>query len=236
MKKSSLVIAAISALTLGTFATPAMATEVTGFVPTGELLYAGAGPRSVLADMQLADNSPVTENGIAWYNYDSFAFTAAGSTVNTNSCDTNPGQNLMCWHDEVDEGGRYFNTGYNYLQLQDITATNGVYRVMYHSDDPGYYPSGDQVDVPVSELDGWELCWVDDWGSEDEYLSPSIYVDDLLEQCSGDYLLFAVADDVTAAAEEDSLADTGVDASVLFGAGIVAVAAGALVLRRRRTN
>lgn len=237
MKSSRIAVLVAAALMFVPFTTSANAAEVVGFEPTGELLYAGAGPRSVIADQQLTANSPVTENGITWYNHEQFAFTAEGSTVNTNTCDTNPAQNLLCWHTGENEGGRFIYTGYNYLQLQDITDSSGVYRVIYQSDDPRYYPAGDQIDVPVSDLDGWEVCWVDDWGPEEIYDTPAIYYEDLLAQCSGDYLLFGVASEVVAvAAEEDTLADTGFDATALVALGAVAAVGGALVLRRRSTN
>lgn len=238
MKKNAYLYAAVAVLSLGSSMGSANAAELIGFEPTGELLYAGAGPRSVIADQQVADNSPVTQNGIAWYNYESFAFTAAGSTVNTNTCDTNPAQNLLCWHTDDDEGGRYMYTGYNYLQLTEISDTSGVYRVIYQSDDPGYYPSGDQVNVPVSDLDGWELCWADDWGNADDYDQPAIYFDDLLAQCSGDFLLFGVTDDVVevVAEEDQGLAETGFDVQPILAFAAASVVAGALAFRRHRAH
>jgi hypothetical protein len=60
-------------------------------------------------------------------------------------------------------------------------------RVFFSSDNPSYYPSGPQSDVPLDDIynGGWSLCWVG------KYSDPRTSVGDIASSCNQKYVIMA---------------------------------------------
>lgn len=230
------------------FAAPAFATSYPYPVVTGDLLFLGATTNEVLAQVDTNNTTYRVDNGLQWFNYNErdeveadggIGFAHPTATLNLDSCDTDTNNfDVMCWHNVWDQGNDeiHLTEGHRWDLNQNASSADGFFRVMFESDDPGYYPSGAQYDVPLADLDGWTACWADDWGSDWGVLDSSYT--DIFSACDGDYLMMAVADNVVAGdPPATDLAETGVDVAPIVGAGAVALVVGATVVaRRRRTN
>jgi|GEM_PF-7000761 len=61
-----------------------------------------------------------------------------------------------------------------------------AYRVFFNSDDPSYYPSGIQHDVPLLDIydSGWTLCWSGSYNSQSA-------VEEIKSACKGTYTIMA---------------------------------------------
>jgi hypothetical protein len=245
MKK--FVIVTALALAAGAAVSPASAVSFDFPQPAGNILMLGATVRESLTTVDTNNTTYRTDNGLQWFSYGvpdgdgAMGFANPLATLDLESCDTNSANlDVLCWHGMNESGVDYITQGYRWDQVQDIYEDDGFFRVMFTSDDPTYYPSGAQYDVPIDDLKGWTACWADDWGTQ--WGEHDVAYDDLFAACDGDYLMMAVAEDVTEGdspftiAGEDNLAETGLDAAPIVAVGLLAIAGGAIAIRRRRTN
>ena len=239
MKKAA-IIAAL-ALSAAALATPANAVSFQYPVVTGDVLMLGATVRETLTTVDNNDSTFRIDNGLQWHNWNggddgSMGFADVSATLNLGSCDTNlSNADVMCWHNYNAEGEIAVTQGYRWDQQTSVDDGSGFYRVMFTSDDPGYYPSGAQYNVDSADLDGWTACWADDWGTE--WGETDVTYTDLFAACDGDYLMMATVENVTegtAPVADDNLAETGVEVAPILGFGAIAVIAGAFAVRRRR--
>lgn len=239
MKTKTKFFVAVASLSLVATA-PANAADIVDLAPSGNFELIAFGPNTVWATVETNNSSPVNANGADWYfwapNDDSgsFAVMPENDTANLGECGSFSNSVGMCWHMNYYGPGLHFNWGYNYNTFSGLTSNSELYRAIYTSSDPGYYPAGIQQDISVDSLEGWELCWLDDWDENFTLIS------DIKANCSGDFIAVAVGSELgepaAQAEEEDNLAATGFDATALAAIGAVAAVGGALVLRRRRTS
>ncbi len=244
-----LISAAVLAMSAIALASPASAVSFDFPQPSGNILMLGATVRESLTTVDSNNTTYRIDNGLQWFNWNSggqegdgsMGFAATSASLGLNTCDMNlANEDVLCWHGVQWDGENYVTQGYRWDQQDDVYDSDGYFRIVFTSDNPTYYPSGAQYDVPIEDLEGWTACWADDWGAQwgDENVSYT----DLFAACDGDYLMLAVAEDVTegdarfTVSAPDNLAETGLDAAPIVGAGLLAVVAGAIAIRRRRTN
>jgi hypothetical protein len=212
-----------------------------------------AGERtSVLTET--TGNITTSNNGTAWYySLDrSMGFVLDGVSVNLNTADTSFGDedwSRLSWHLRVDVDTDYVDDGYRLganqdLNLEDLEdfdteadyltqESTSTGRFIFTADVlPGYYPSGPQENVGLSDLDGWTLCWSNLYADSDSSVDA---LDDIWAACDGTYLMLAggsTATDDTGGTE--GLATTGGDSGWILGAAIALIGAGTVVAVRRR--
>lgn len=144
-------------------------------------------------------------------------------------------QTRLSWHlsdTQIVDGWRVGTV----VDLSDELTTSR--RAIYTAQtEPAYYPYGPMTGVDVADLDGWTLCWIDDYAQ-------TTSLDTIWSVCDGDYLLFAgyhenfewVGDVPNGLAPgEAELADTGFNAviPVAVSGGLFVLAA--VAVRRRRS-
>jgi hypothetical protein len=206
-----------------------------------------AGERSEVLTTT-AEDTTHSHNGSAWYfNTESMGFVKDGFCIDQDSADgadswfycdqvlgfnQESAQTRLSWHtysDGIDGGWRVGTV----TQLNNSEET---IRAVYTANaQPAYYPSGPRPLVDSADLTGWELCYI---GTYDD----QVLFSDLWAACDGNYLLFAgyAADyewvgevPVDAPAQEESLADTGVNPASIAVTAFGLLAAGSVALRRR---
>ena len=206
-----------------------------------------AGERSqVLTTTDL--NETNSHNGSAWYfNTESMGFVKDGFCIDQDSADgadswmncddvigfnQESAQTRLSWHTNADG----IEDGWRIGTITDLNGSEDTLRAVYTADSqPAYYPSGPRPNIASADLTGWELCYIGTYAD-------SVSFADLWASCDGDYLLFAgyaaeyewVGEiPVDAPAQEESLADTGIDSTSIAVTAFGLLTAGAVTLRRR---
>jgi len=249
MKKfASIALIAVGLALLG--AAPAAAAPS----PSDTLALLAAGERTSVLTVTTGDNT-TSNNGTAWYYWpdNSMGFVFDGAPVSLDSADVYTGDedwSRLSWHLHDDEGVDFVGDGYRLgetkgLNLEDISEefTEEEYlaqeslstgRYIFTADTlPGYYPSGPQENVSVSDLDGWTLCWSNLYGDADSSVDA---LDGIWAACDGTYLMLAggeIGAGGTGGGGEE-LAPTGGDSGWMLGTAAALISAGILVAVRRQ--
>lgn len=236
---------AIATLTLSSSLIALPANAIPAEPETWSLLAAGERDQVLTTTAQNETNS---HNGSAWYYNDlSMGFVKDGFCIDQDgadgadswmNCDNAIGfneesaQTRLSWH-TYDEG---VSGGWRVGTVTGLNDSTDTLRAVYQADTrPAYYPAGPRPNIDSADLTGWELCYI---GTYDD----QVLFSDLWAACDGNYLLFAgyAADyewvgevPVDAPAQEESLADTGVNPASIAVTAFGLLAAGSVALRRR---
>lgn len=214
-----------------------------------------AGERSAMLT-ETALNVTTNNNGTDWYYGpgagDSMGFVKEGFCIDQDTADgadewmncddvigfnQESAQTRVSWH----INGGDVSDGWRAGTVVDLPNGDGLdRRAIYTSDTkPDYYPYGPMPFVSPSDLDGWTLCWIDDYGD-------ATALTEVWAACDGDYLLYAaytvdyqwVGDYPTGldpnAPADSNLANTGFDVTVLVSVGLGMIVAAFAIARRRR--
>lgn len=210
-----------------------------GPLPGDTLALLAAGERASVLTLTTGDNT-TSNNGTAWYYWpdNSMGFVFDGAPVSLNSADTYTGDedwSRLSWHLHDAEGVDFIAPGWRYGEetLYQEPDAFQLGRFIYTADTlPGYYPSGPQEDVAVSDLDGWTLCWSNLYGDDDSAVDA---LDIIWAACDGTYLMLAAGElEAGGAGGGEELAATGGDSGWMLGTAAALIGAGILVAIRRQ--
>lgn len=252
MLKKTLSIALVSTGLALLAVTPANAVTY----PSDTLALLAAGERTAVLT-ETTGNTTTLNNGSEWYLWadHSIGFANVGTTVDLSSADITFGDTdwaRLSWHLEVNEGLDFINGGYRLGDNTDLNFQNideefteeeylaqeslSTGRYIFTADvQPDFYPVGPQEDVPLSDLDGWTLCWSNLYADEDPSTAALV---DIWAACDGAYLMLAGGAIGTGVEDPgpgaDELATTGADSGWILGSALAFLAIGMIVAVRRQ--
>ena len=217
-----------------------------------------AGERDAILTLTTL-NETTNNNGTDWYygpdEGDSMGFVKEGFCIDQDTADgadewmycddvigfnQESAQTRLSWH--TSSGS--IEDGWRVGTIVDLADSNAdTRRAIYTaSTRPAFYPYGPMTGITPAELEGWTLCWIDDY-------STTVSLETVWSVCDGDYLLYAayhpdyewIGEIPTGVNPNEEaagtrLADTGIEIAVPVAIASASVSIAALMIRRRRIS